>query len=47
MDVDAVLARAPRVALVDELAHTNVPGGRNQKRWRDVQELLDAKMLLP
>lgn len=42
MDVDAVLARAPRVALVDELAHTNVPGSRNAKRWQDVQELLAA-----
>jgi len=42
MDVDAVLARRPRVALVDELAHTNVPGGRNAKRWADVDELLDA-----
>jgi two-component system, OmpR family, sensor histidine kinase KdpD len=42
MDVDAVLARKPRVALVDELAHTNVPGGRNEKRWQDVAELLDA-----
>jgi two-component system sensor histidine kinase KdpD len=42
MDVDAVLARAPQVALIDELAHTNVPGGRNRKRWQDVQELLDA-----
>ncbi len=42
MDVDAVLARRPEVALVDELAHTNVPGGRNEKRWQDVQELLDA-----
>ena len=42
MDVDAVLARRPQVALVDELAHTNVPGGRNGKRWQDVQELLDA-----
>jgi two-component system sensor histidine kinase KdpD len=42
MDVDAVLARAPQVALIDELAHTNVPGGRNAKRWQDVQELLDA-----
>ena len=42
MDVDAVLARKPQVALVDELAHTNVPGGRNEKRWQDVQELLDA-----
>ncbi len=43
MDLDAVLARRPQVALVDELAHTNVPGsGRNQKRWQDVLELLDA-----
>jgi two-component system sensor histidine kinase KdpD len=43
MDVDAVLARHPRVALVDELAHSNVPGsGRNEKRWQDVMELLDA-----
>ncbi len=42
MDVDAVLARAPKVALVDELAHTNVPGSRNAKRWQDVDELLDA-----
>ncbi|MFI5488386.1 DUF4118 domain-containing protein [Micromonospora echinaurantiaca] len=42
MDVDAVLARRPQVALVDELAHTNVPGSRNGKRWQDVQELLDA-----
>jgi two-component system sensor histidine kinase KdpD len=42
MDVDAVLARKPQVALVDELAHTNVPGSRNTKRWQDVDELLDA-----
>jgi two-component system, OmpR family, sensor histidine kinase KdpD len=42
MDTDAVLARHPRVALVDELAHTNVPGSRNAKRWQDVDELLDA-----
>ena len=42
MDVDAVLARAPAVALVDELAHTNVPGSRNEKRWQDVEELLEA-----
>ncbi|WP_163542047.1 sensor histidine kinase [Occultella kanbiaonis] len=42
MDLDAVLARAPQVALVDELAHTNVPGSRNAKRWEDVEELLDA-----
>jgi two-component system sensor histidine kinase KdpD len=42
MDVDAVLARHPAVALVDELAHTNVPGSRNAKRWQDVEELLAA-----
>lgn len=42
MDVDAVLERAPAVALVDELAHTNVPGSRNAKRWQDVEELLQA-----
>ncbi|MFF5444251.1 ATP-binding protein [Streptomyces sp. NPDC012888] len=42
MDVDAVLARGPAVALVDELAHTNVPGSRNAKRWQDVEELLRA-----
>ena len=42
MDVDAVLARRPQVALVDELAHTNVPGSRNTKRWQDVEELLAA-----
>jgi two-component system, OmpR family, sensor histidine kinase KdpD len=42
MDIDAVLARKPQIALVDELAHTNVPGSRNEKRWQDVVELLDA-----
>ncbi len=42
MDIDAVLARKPDVALVDELAHTNVPGSRNEKRWQDVDELLEA-----
>ena len=42
MDLDALLARRPEVAIVDELAHTNVPGSRNLKRWQDVQELLDA-----
>lgn len=42
MNVDAVLARRPQVALVDELAHTNVPGSRNEKRWQDIAELLDA-----
>lgn len=42
MDLDAVLQRAPQVALVDEFAHTNVPGSRHAKRWQDVEELLDA-----
>ena len=42
MDVDAVLARAPEIALVDEFAHSNVPGSRHEKRWQDVEELLDA-----
>ncbi len=42
MDLQAVLARAPEVALVDELAHTNVPGGRHEKRWEDVEDLLAA-----
>jgi two-component system sensor histidine kinase KdpD len=43
MDLDAVLRRRPRVALIDELAHTNVPGsGRNDKRWQDVLEILAA-----
>jgi two-component system sensor histidine kinase KdpD len=42
MDLDAVLARKPQIALVDELAHTNVPGSRHEKRWQDVAELLDA-----
>ena len=42
LDLDALLARAPQVALIDELAHTNVPGSRNAKRWEDIHELLDA-----
>jgi two-component system sensor histidine kinase KdpD len=42
MDLGAVLARKPQIALVDELAHTNVPGTRHVKRWEDVIELLDA-----
>jgi two-component system sensor histidine kinase KdpD len=40
MDLDAVLARKPQVALIDELAHTNVPGSRNPKRYQDVQDIL-------
>jgi two-component system, OmpR family, sensor histidine kinase KdpD len=42
MDVDAILARKPQVALIDELAHTNVPGSLNQKRYQDVQDVLAA-----
>jgi two-component system sensor histidine kinase KdpD len=42
MDLDAVIARHPDVAMVDELAHTNAPGSRNEKRWQDVEALLDA-----
>ncbi len=42
MDLDAVLARRPAVALVDELAHTNVPGSKHAKRWEDIDELLDV-----
>ena len=42
MDVDAILARHPQLALVDELAHTNAPGCRHTKRWQDVEELLAA-----
>ena len=42
MDLDAVLARHPEIALVDEFAHSNVPGSRNAKRWQDVEELLAA-----
>jgi two-component system sensor histidine kinase KdpD len=42
MDVDAVLARKPNTVIVDELAHTNVPGSKNRKRYEDVLELLDA-----
>ncbi|ORW31929.1 histidine kinase [Mycobacterium paraense] len=42
LDVPAVLARRPQVVLVDELAHTNTPGSKNEKRWQDVEELLDA-----
>ena len=42
LDIDAVLARKPQIALVDELAHTNAPGSRHEKRWQDVEELLAA-----
>ena len=42
MDVDAVIRRAPELALIDELAHTNAPGLRNEKRYQDIDEVLDA-----
>lgn len=42
MDLGAILARRPQVAIVDELAHTNVPGNKNRKRYQDVMDLLDA-----
>ena len=41
-DIDAALARSPSLIIIDELAHTNVPGSRHKKRWQDVQELLHA-----
>ena len=44
LDMDAILARKPRVVLVDELAHTNIPGFRHRKRYEDVLELLDANI---
>ncbi|MGP3921166.1 ATP-binding protein [Nonomuraea sp. 10N515B] len=42
LDVQAVLARKPKIVLIDELAHTNVPGSKNAKRWQDIEEILDA-----
>src|ERR1035437_5919575 len=42
MDVAAIIARRPELALIDEFAHTNIPGSPNAKRWQDVQMLLDA-----
>jgi two-component system sensor histidine kinase KdpD len=42
MDTEAVIARHPKVALIDELAHTNVPGSKHVKRYQDVKEILDA-----
>src|SRR6266699_5363029 len=42
MDTDAIIARHPKVALIDELAHTNVPGSKHTKRYQDVLEFLDA-----
>lgn len=42
MDLDGLLARKPAIAVVDELAHSNAPGSRHEKRWQDVEELLGA-----
>jgi two-component system sensor histidine kinase KdpD len=42
MDTDAIITRHPDLALVDELAHTNAPGSKHEKRWQDVEDLLDA-----
>jgi two-component system sensor histidine kinase KdpD len=42
MDLDAILARRPQIVLVDELAHSNAPGSRHEKRWQDVEEILEA-----
>ena len=42
LDTDAVVGRHPQVVLVDELAHTNIPGSKNAKRWQDIEEILDA-----
>jgi two-component system, OmpR family, sensor histidine kinase KdpD len=44
MDVDAIIARRPEVVLIDELAHTNIPGSKHRKRYEDVQEVLAAKI---
>ena len=42
MDVNEVLTRKPEVVLIDELAHTNIPGGKNKKRYEDVQDILES-----
>ncbi|GLW05164.1 sensor histidine kinase [Microtetraspora sp. NBRC 13810] len=42
LDTEAVIARRPAVALIDELAHTNVPGSKHEKRWQDIEDILDA-----
>jgi Osmosensitive K+ channel His kinase sensor domain len=47
MDTDAVLRRRPNIALVDELAHANIPGSQRAKRWEDVQLLLEAGIVMP
>ena len=46
MDIDAIIKRHPAVVLVDELAHTNVPGSRNAKRYQDVEEILGTGILV-
>src|ERR1700693_3763340 len=42
MDLDAILQRHPQIVLIDELAHTNIPGSKHEKRWQDVEEILAA-----
>src|SRR5438309_11355964 len=42
MDVDAIIARRPKRVLIDELAHTNVPGSQHEKRWQDLEQIRDA-----
>ncbi len=42
MDIDAILSRKPQIVLVDELAHSNTPGSQHEKRWQDVEEILEA-----
>lgn len=44
MDVDAIIARRPQVVLVDELAHTNIPGSKHRKRYEGVREILSEKI---
>jgi two-component system sensor histidine kinase KdpD len=47
VDLDGLLARKPAIAVVDELAHSNAPGSRHEKRWQDVEELLGAGIDTP
>ena len=42
LDVQAILLQHPQMVIVDELAHTNIPGSKNEKRWQDVLDILDA-----
>lgn len=46
MNVEAIIARKPQIALIDELAHTNVPGSKNKKRYQDVEEILCRGLML-